>query len=591
MERRVLFAIFLCFLVLYFWQALVVKPVPKPAAGTARTTTAGGAQGAGAAAPSPSSPAGPLPTPEAPPPVPVSGATPLVADTAEHDIRVETQDAIAVFTNRGARLKSWRLKHYLDKQKQPQELVDSQLQPLPFTLRTPDESVNATLNSALYTVDGAPGKAAPGTTGTSGTSPPTLAGPTNLRFEYRDNAGLHAVKEFHLDPSSYIVTLHATVGVGDRPLPAAVVWGPAVGDNLESSRLIQVAEAMLLENGSTTRLTPKDVATQATHEGNFRLAGVDDNYFMTAAIDPGPSKITFQSVSVPLPAGSKPPTRELLSYAIEPRQNGGTLKFFVGPKDLDVLTAIDREFASAINFGRFAVIVVPLLQSLKWVHSYVGNWGWSIVILTIIINLVMAPLRHKQVVSMRKMQEIQPEVKAIQDRYSKLKATDPAKQKMNQEMMALYREKKVNPAAGCVPMLLTLPIMIAMWAVLQVAIELRGAPWFGWIRDLSAPDPFYVLPILMVVTQFVQQRMTPMAGSDPAQQKMMMFMPLVMGFIFFSLPAGALLYYVAGTVIGIGQQYLTTRIIGPPIVRTPRPAAERRAKRVGGGKTDAASSN
>jgi YidC/Oxa1 family membrane protein insertase len=203
----------------------------------------------------------------------------------------------------------------------------------------------------------------------------------------------------------------------------------------------------------------------------------------------------------------------------------------------------------------------------------------------------MAPLRHKQVVSMRKMQEIQPEVKAIQDRYSKLKATDPAKQKMNQEMMALYREKKVNPAAGCVPMLLTLPIMIAMWAVLQVAIELRGAPWFGWIRDLSAPDPLYILPILMVISQFLQQRMTPMAGADPAQQKMMMFMPLVMGFIFFSLPAGALLYYVAGTVIGIGQQYVTTRIIGPPHVRTVRPPAERRVKRAGNGKSDGASGN
>jgi YidC/Oxa1 family membrane protein insertase len=147
----------------------------------------------------------------------------------------------------------------------------------------------------------------------------------------------------------------------------------------------------------------------------------------------------------------------------------------------------------------------------------------------------------------------------------------------------------VNPAAGCVPMLLILPIMIAMWAVLQVSIELRGAPWFGWIRDLSAPDPFYVLPILMVVTQFLQQRMTPMTGADPAQQKMMMFMPLVMGFIFFSLPAGALLYYVAGTVIGIGQQYLTTRLMGPAHVRTPRPPAERRVKRVGGGKSEGAS--
>lgn len=574
MERRVLFAIFLCFLVLYLWQALVVKPVPKPAA--TAPATAGGAQVAGGAE-APTSRPGERRAPDAqpvngtPPPAAVPAAAAVVGDTTERDIRVETKDVIAVFTNRGARLKSWKLKHYLDKQKQPQELIESELEPLPFTLRTPDEPTNATLNSAPFTVSGAP---------SNGTS---SAGATDLRFEYRDSAGLHAVKEFHLDPSSYIVTFRANVMAGDRLLPIAVVWGPAVGDHLETSSLIQGAQGILIENGGAIRLTAKNIASQPTHEGNFRLAGVDDNYFMVAAIDPGPSKVTFQPVSIPPPAGSKAATRELLSFTIEPKQNNGALKFFVGPKDLDVLTAIDREFASAINFGRFSVIVVPLLQSLKWVHGYVGNWGWAIVILTIIINLVMAPLRHKQVVSMRKMQEIQPEVKAIQDRYSKLKATDPAKQKMNQEMMALYREKKVNPAAGCVPMLLTLPIMIAMWAVLQVSIELRGAPWFGWIQDLSAPDPVYVLPILMVVTQFLQQRMTPMAGADPAQQKMMMFMPLIMGFIFFSLPAGALLYYVVGTVIGIGQQYATNRIIGPPNVRTIRPAAERRVKRKDGG--------
>lgn len=578
MERRVLFAIFLCFLVLYLWQELIVKPVPEPAAGT--PPPAGAPQVSGAAAPSPTSSAGARPTPEAPSAVPVAPAAgTLVGDAAERDIRVETETVIAVFTNRGARLESWKLKDYLDKQRQPQELVETELQPLPFTLRTADEQANATLNGALYTVSGAP----PG-----GTSP---TGATDLRFEYRDNAGLHAVKEFHLDPSSYVVTFRATVSVGDRTLPAAVVWGPAIGDRVEGSSLVQGAQGLLFENDRAVRLTAKDIASQSTHEGNFRLAGVDDNYFMVAAIDPGPGKITYQPVSIPLSTDSKPATRELLSYAIEPRQDTAAVKFFIGPKDIDVLTAIDREFARAINFGWFAVIVVPLLQSLKWVHGYVGNWGWSIVFLTFIINLVMAPLRHKQVVSMRKMQELQPEVKAIQGRYSKLKATDPAKQKMNQEMMALYREKKVNPAAGCVPMLLTFPIMMAMWAVLQVSIELRGAPWFGWIHDLSAPDPYYVLPILMVVTQFVQQSMMPMAGSDPVQQKMMKFMPLVMGFIFFSLPAGALLYYVVGTVIGIGQQYLTNRIIGPPNVRTVRPAAERRVKRVGGGKSEGASGN
>src|SRR5438309_3270587 len=145
----------------------------------------------------------------------------------------------------------------------------------------------------------------------------------------------------------------------------------------------------------------------------------------------------------------------------------------------------------------FAIIVVPLLRTLDWIHGYVGNYGWSIVILTVIINVIMFPLRHKQVVSMRKMQAIQPEVKVIQDRYAKLKTTDPAKQKMNQELMALYRERGVNPAAGCVPILLTLPVFLAFYSLLTTAIELRGAPFVGWIHDLSQPDPYYVMPVLL----------------------------------------------------------------------------------------------
>ncbi len=163
----------------------------------------------------------------------------------------------------------------------------------------------------------------------------------------------------------------------------------------------------------------------------------------------------------------------------------------------------------------FRVLVVPLLKSLKGVNRFVGNYGWSIILLTIIINAIMFPLRHKSVVSMRKMQEIQPEVKAIQDRYSKLKATDPAKQKMNTEMMALYRERGVNPASGCVPMLLTMPVLIAFYALLSGAIELRGAPFVGWIHDLSLHDPLYITPVLMGVTMVWQQRLAPAAGADP----------------------------------------------------------------------------
>src|SRR5437867_3727188 len=381
MERRVLLAIFLAFLVLYVWQAVFVKPVPKPLPGTkagnaAATTTAAGDARSGAQQPGEgaSSAVTRQPTPGGP------VAAPLVADTSERDVRVETQYVVAVFTNRGARLKSWRLKRYLDQQRQPQELVESQIgsQPLPFTLRMTNEAMTATLNDALYTVAGAP-------VGTA-TSP----SPIDVRFEYRDDAGVHAVKEFHLDSASYVITFRATITEGDRPLTPAIVWGPAVGDTGEQSRYVKKAEGIVFENGKVVRAAPKDIAQQPVHDGDF---------------------------------------------------------------------------------------------------GYVGNYGWSIIILTFIINAILFPLRHKSVVSMRKMQEIQPEVKAIQERYSKLKATDPAKQKMNQEMMALYKERGVNPASGCVPMLLTFPFIFAFYALLSTAIELRGAPWFGWIHDLSAHDP------------------------------------------------------------------------------------------------------
>jgi YidC/Oxa1 family membrane protein insertase len=293
-------------------------------------------------------------------------------------------------------------------------------------------------------------------------------------------------------------------------------------------------------------------------------------------------------VSIPPPQGSKEPPRELVSYAIEPAQPDAPIHFYVGPKDFDVLSAIDPDLALAINFGMFKVIVVPLLRSLKWVNGFAGNWGWSIILLTIIINVIMLPLKHKGVVSMRKMQEIQPEVKAIQDRYSKLKATDPAKQKMNQELMALYKERGVNPASGCVPMLLPMPVLLAMWALLSTAIELRGAPFFGWIHDLSAHDPYYVTPILMGASQLWQQKLTPSAGADPAQQKMLMFMPVMFTFMFLWAPAGLAIYYGTTNLLNIGQQYFTNYWLGPTRTRPYRPPAERRVKRAGGGKTDEA---
>jgi YidC/Oxa1 family membrane protein insertase len=574
MERRVLLAIFLAFIVLYTWQALFVKPVPKPVPGSA--TTAASSPLTGATLANTQAELAPEASAAAKPSVPL--ATALVADTAERDVRVETRDVIAVFTNKGARLKSWRLKHYLDQQKQPQELIEHlPSQPLPFTLRAGSDAVTKTLNDGLYTVSGAPTATA-------------AASPVDLRFEYRDSAGIHAIKEFHLEPSSYIFAFHQTVTENDKALTPSIVWGPAIGDVTEISRGVKKAEGILFQDGKVVRLAPKDIAKQSAYDGEFHYAGVDDNYFMVAALSPKPIKVSFAPLSIPPPPGSKE-TRDLTTFSVEPHEPDAPLKFFAGPKDFDVLSAIDRDLARAIDFGMFTVIVVPLLRSLKWVNNYVGNYGWAIILLTFFINVILFPLRHKSVVSMRKMQEIQPEVKAIQERYKNLKATDPAKQKMNTEMMALYKERGVNPASGCVPMLLTMPFIFAFYALLSTAIELRGAPFIFWIHDLSAHDPYFVTPILMGISQIWQQRLAPAAGMDPIQQKMTMLMPVFFTFLFLWYPSGVALYWLINNVFAIGQQYTTNYMIGPPKIRaaaTGGTATERRMKRVGGGKTDAA---
>jgi YidC/Oxa1 family membrane protein insertase len=567
MERRYLIAILLSVVVLYGFQALFVKPKP-PAAGVSSPATPAGSSADSLSTPTIAAP-GPAPALSA---STTSAAAPLVAETAERDVRIETADVIASFTNRGGRLRSWRLKHYFDQNGQPQELVEAlPNQPLPFSLHTPNEAANAVINNALYSVHG----------DTNG----VVSSSVDLKFEYRDSGGLAVVKEFRIEPAMYVLTCKGTITQNDKPLPAVIQWGPAIGDAVTSNSYAQKPQGLIFEPARIQRLAAKDIAKQSSYEGDFRYAGVDDNYFMSVALAPGPAKVIYQPIAIPGP-GPKDPPRELVGYAIEP-QTPVPLRFFVGPKDFDVLARVGPDMTRAINFGMFSVIVVPLLRSLKWVNSYVGNYGWSIVVLTIIIQIILFPLQHKSIVSMRKMQEIQPQMKAIQDRYAKYKATDPEKQGMNKEVMALYKEKGVNPASGCVPIILTMPLLLAMWAMLQTSIELRGAP-FLWIHDLTVRDPFYVAPVLMGLTQFWQQRITPATGADPAQQKMMMVMPAVMTIMFITLPAGALVYYTVSNLLRIGQQYLTNSIIGPPNVRAARPPAERRVKRVGGGKTDAA---
>ncbi len=254
--------------------------------------------------------------------------------------------------------------------------------------------------------------------------------------------------------------------------------------------------------------------------------------------------------------------RQLVSYTVTFSQPPGDVRVFLGPKQFEALKAINPEFTKVIDFGMFAILAVPLLGALQWVHGFVGNYGWAIIILTILINLVMWPLRHKSVVSMRKMQELQPQLKTIQDRYSHLKMTDPGRAKMNEEVMALYKSKGANPASGCVPMLLTLPVLFAFYSLLSQAIEIRGAPFALWITDLSQRDPWYITPLLMGGTMFWQQRLQPGTG-DPMQQKVLMFMPVMFTAMFMTAPSGLVLYWFTSNLWAIGQQYFTNWLIGP----------------------------
>jgi YidC/Oxa1 family membrane protein insertase len=581
MERRVFLAIVLSFLVLYFYQAYFAPPPPpsaKPAAST--SAPAGPPQ-----TPSESSRSSPAPSaPETSPAVSNASREPqaVISDTAEREITVETSKVTAVFTNRGSRLLHWRLKEYRDSRGEPVDLVPSGLpasEALPFSLRVAeDPNLTSRLNDALYRVDGGASRV------------DATRSPASVTFEFEDAAGVHVRKEFRFDPANYVVALSVDVRNGDRTINPSVVWGPGPGDVTPApanpgffnrSASLAPPELILHRAGKVERIAINKISEQPIQEGQFRFAGVDDHYFMIAAVNPGQTRLESRALVVPGPADQR---RQFISQAVRFPQPPMNVRFFVGPKQFDLLRSIDSELVRAVNFGMFGWLAVPLLGALKWLHGIVGNWGWSIVFLTVLINLAMFPLRHKSVVSMRRMQELQPQLKAIQDRYANLKVTDPARQKMNTEVMNLYREKGVNPASGCIPMVLMMPVLFAFYALLTQAIELRGASFGWWIKDLSQPDPFFIIPILVSLTMFWQQKMTPAAG-DPTQRQMMMLMPIVFGFIFLTTAAGTALYWFVSNVWAIAQQYFTNWLIGPPVVHTARPAAERRLKNAGTGRT------
>ena len=600
MERRVLLAVFLSFLVLYVYQFLVgpppappeerplaadsSAPAPSPsgavppAAGTTATETLAREAGVDAAGL-----AGLVPPLPKSAPVGRPSLDPVIADDAPRDIVVESDHFRAVFTNRGGELVSWQLKDYLLAGR-PVELVPPDLppgEPWPFSLVFEDENLTSVAHEALYRPSSHSVRVGERTAG--------------LTFEYEDDSGFHVRKVFAFDPttSPYVVYLTVEANVGSEQLNPVIRWGPALGGvdtapsmfaRHEPTRGLlygRVVEGGVMQELGIERPSAAAVAGQPAYDGQMTFLGVDNHYFLAAAI-PGAQQVTIVYRVLPLPPVEPDgDVRNLIAFDLALADRASNLPFFLGPKDFDILQEADPVLVRAIDFGFLSFLVVPLHRSLKWIYGLVGNWGWAIILLTIVINVLIFPLRHKSVVSMRKMQEVQPEMKAIQERYKHLKTTDPDKQKMNQEIMTLYRDRGVNPASGCLPMLATMPILFAFFRLLGAAIEIRGEPFLLWITDLSVHDPLYVTPLIMGASMFVQQRLNP-SQADPTQQKIMMFMPVMFTFMFLWAPAGLVLYWLTGNLLGIGQQVITNRIIGPPKVKIVRPPAERRVKKAGG---------
>jgi YidC/Oxa1 family membrane protein insertase len=570
MERRVLVAVVLSFLVLYAYQALFVPPPPPAQQVQPNPNPEATPPPPTAASPSTAPPAPDEPQPEA-----------LISEATEREILVETATVQAVFSNRGGRVLRWRLKEYRDGNGEPLDLVPSELpadQARPFSLRVDDEPLTRRLNSALYRVSGDAGGRVDAT-----------SNPATLVFEYQDAAGLRARKEFQFEPQTYVVGFSASVTDGTNALNPAIQWGPGLGDagatsgggSFFTGNYVQPPSAIYYRDGDVERLLPDDLVEQPAHEGQFRFVGLDDHYFIAVAVNPGQARVEYRPVT--LPSGGET-TRQLLDQTFRFPQAPANVRFFYGPKQFEQLQAADAELVRAINFGIFAFLAVPLLDALTWIYGFVGNWGLAIIFLTILINIVVFPLRHKSVVSMRKMQLLQPQMKAIQDRYAGLKVTDPARQKMNTEIMNLYREKGVNPASGCVPMLLQMPLLFAFYSMLSQAIELRGADFGLWIHDLSQADPYFVVPVMMAASMYWQQKITP-TTADPAQQRIMMMMPLMFSVMFLWAPSGLVIYWFVSNVWAIGQQYFTNWWLGPAPATTVRPPAERRLKSAGAGKS------
>ncbi len=578
-ERKLILVLVLTFLGFIVFQALTKKYVPQPAAPQKQNEAA---------------PAQPAPPPASAPPVSAAAASsaPALTKVVQKQASTEAETVIEndlyriTFTNRGAQVKSWVLKKFdNDEQNGLLDLVNvaaAEKYGYPLSLWTYDPALNDRLKSALYVASNEGHASAPAT----------------LTFEYADQ-DLIVRKSFHFD-HTYVLDVEVSVIYKGSPIFAAPAWPSGFGDQITpasyaAARIDYHSDAStdrtaLIFPNYVPRIPVKSISGGNSIKGPFEWGGAGDQYFAAIFIPNDPATAAMVTLRNPLQVPQKPGAKEtsnvdVLGAAVGDVRGATHERLYVGPKEMASLEAVnvptihngDADLRGTVDYGWWGILARPLFLWLKWTDKHmVPNWGWAIVIQTLVITIALLPLRITQMKSMLKMQRIQPQIKAIQEKYKKYSLRDPRKAAMNEEVAALYKKEGVNPAGGCLPLLIQFPFLIAYYRMLGVALDLRHAHWL-WITDLSARDPYFILPIIMMVSMFAMQRMTPQTGMDPAQQRMMNWMmPLFMGFIFFNLQAGLNLYYAETNLISIAQQAIMNRT---KLGREMREMMEKRARK------------
>jgi len=537
-ERRLLLAVALSLLVLTGYR-LLVAPEPRPAAAPARAT-----------APAPPPVAEPSPVPA---PSPTPGA-PLAVEADERERRVEVFGAEMdlALTNRGGRLVSWRLHRFKDSRGRPEEMVQVATEgPRPLDVETGDAEVDRRLREGLYRAS-ADVLRVPG------------AGEAELELRFSD--GEVAVEKRLVFPAQGgLVRVSASVRRAGRELSKRILWGPGIGNPTPAEMDVQgyvAAQIVALAGGHVTRV-PTSKLTEPRALSGVTWVGVESQYFAALFVPPeGTGSAEVRAATLPSHEDGKPQLGPVA--ALDLGTSAAPALLYVGAKSHRELSRLGHQLARAVPVGDWiGPLVVPLMRLLQWIHGHVSSYGWSIVVLTILINLALGPLRHYSIANGLKMAKLAPEMKVIQDRYRKVPALDPRRQEMQKEVAELYARHGMSMgtqmAVGCFPMLLTMPFLIALYTVLQVSVELRGAP-FLWIPDLSHKDPLFIMPLLMGASMFVMQKMTP-TTMDPGQQRVMMIMPLMFMVMFFAAPAGLNIYWFVSNLCSIVQQGITMRML------------------------------